>query len=94
MTSKEKIENIRNWYSFYLNHIGVGKLSNKEIEDFEEIEKDLEVLDILSNCFKLVCYGIIDFDKNPIFPYPGDDKLYDNYTKVREWIERNKKKVV
>jgi len=58
------------------------------------IEDDLEVLDILSNCFKLICYGIIDFDKNPIFPYPGNDELYDNYVKVSNWIERNNKKVV
>ena len=93
MNSKESLNNIKNLF--------IGSPINL-IQQFEIIEKDLEVLDILKNkniemellksCIKLPD-GIIRYNKiwavsdNYMIVYKDKYLEYEEFNKLKEWFE-------
>ena len=96
MNSKEALNNIKKLF--------IGSPINPT-QQFEIIEKDLEVLDILKrkniemellkNCIKLPD-GIIRYNKiwavsdNCLIIYRDKYLEYDEYKKLKEWLENGK----
>lgn len=88
MTSKEALERINNLLVYYAD-IEYDIAKEKYKEEFEVIEKDLEVLEILKKRF--VIEEFRDLPTVIYFNTIWEDKAitYENFKKLKEWLEND-----
>lgn len=97
MTNNENIKLIRELYDYAMWDFHKGNLdemTNKDVavgKAIDNVEKDLEVLEILKKNVKIVDYGEREIFGGELYILQGFRITNrEDYQKIKEWIENDK----